>query len=884
MKRFTWFITVLILGSGININASTDSLTLDFNHERGYYHDAFNLTITSSDPSAIIKYTLDCSDPLSSSSMAYTNSLSVTKTTIVRAVAYSSSDTSELITQTYLFPEDIRRQPKNPSGFPATWGGSSTINADYEMDPEVINNPVYSDKIEAALKSLPALSLTMETDEWFDPVSGLYVGYPNTNITREKPVSAEFIYSDPNESFLINCGVQNQGGTSIVDWKSPKQSMRLLFKSQYGPKKLKKKLFPDSEIESINTLVVDGLLYSWIHPWDNMQRKTSLYFRDQLASDLQNQMGGLSFHGIYVNVYINGLYWGIYDLHERPDEDFMAEYYDARTEDYDIIKHNPNTIVAGSNSSYLNLLKEARKGFTDNTPLDEIKKLLDLPKFIDYMILNFYLGNYDWAHQNFYAAVNKNLNSGYRFYTWDAEHVMRYSDVNYNNTGKNDSGGPTEIHQLLKNNAEYRLMFADAFYKHAFNNGALTPENFELAFNKRKNELDQAIILESARWGDYLESSTNTVYTRDDFWIPEVDKVLSEYIPNRLNKVLDQFRQNSNRLFPSVMPPIFDKEEGIVESGATVSISSTNYVPGKIIYTLDGTDPRKEGGSIQGTEYKTPIAINKTTTIKTRFLSTETNEWSALAEAGFIPESDYNAIMISEIMYNSAYQDLEFIELLNNSKKEINIKGYTFTDGIEYTFDNDLILNPGAVTVLANDGTMFSSLFNFDPYDIYSKRLSNDGETILLANSFGDTVDSVSYSNAYPWPWEADGHGRSLVLKDPNSDNAEATNWELSTEIYGSPGNYTSVNIGTNTIKNSVYPNPFKNLIRIRIDATKQSETLSFGIYNSMGQLVKSFCRTAQQHPYELDLSSLNSGTYLLIVNDVESRNQLLNTLILKIE
>ncbi|MFC0876313.1 CotH kinase family protein [Saccharicrinis sp. FJH2] len=884
MKRFTWFITVLILGSGININASTDSLTLDFNHERGYYRDAFNLTITSSDPSAIIKYTLDCSDPLSNSSMAYTNSLSVTKTTIVRAVAYSSSDTSELITQTYLFPEDISRQPKNPSGFPATWGGSSTINADYEMDPEVINNPVYSDKIEAALKSLPALSLTMETDEWFDPVSGLYVGYPNTNITREKPVSAEFIYSDPKESFLINCGVQNQGGTSIVDWKSPKQSMRLLFKSQYGPKKLKKKLFPDSEIESINTLVVDGLLYSWIHPWDNTQRKTSLYFRDQLASDIQNQMGGLSFHGIYVNVYINGLYWGIYDLHERPDEDFMAEYYDARTEDFDIIKHNPNTVVAGSNVSYLNLLKEARKGFTDNTPLDEIKKLLDLPKFIDYMILNFYLGNYDWAHQNFYAAVNKKLNSGYRFYTWDAEHVMRYSDVNYNNTGKNDSGGPTEIHQLLKNNTEYRLMFADAFYKHAFNNGALTPENFERAFNKRKNELDQAIILESARWGDYLESSTNTVYTRDDFWIPEVDKVLSEYIPKRLNKVLDQFRQNSNRLFPSVMPPIFDKEEGIVESGATVSISTTNYVPGKIIYTLDGTDPRKEGGSIQGTEYKTPIAINKTTTIKTRFLSTETNEWSALAEAGFIPESDYNAIMISEIMYNSAYQDLEFIELLNNGKKEINIKGYTFTDGIEYTFDNDLILNPGAVTVLANDGTMFSSLFNFDPYDIYSKRLSNDGETILLANSFGDTVDSVSYSNAYPWPWEADGHGRSLVLKDPNSDNAVATNWELSTEIYGSPGNYTSVNIGTNTIKNSVYPNPFKNLIRIRIDATKQSETLSFGIYNSMGQLVKSFQRQAQQHPYEFDLSCLNTGTYLLIVNDVESRDQLLNTLIVKIE
>jgi hypothetical protein len=143
-----------------------------------------------------------------------------------------------------------------------------------------------------------------------------------------------------------------------------------------------------------------------------------------------------------------------------------------------VIKHNPDNIVSGSNSTYIDLLNAARMGFKTPESLKKIKAHLDLPAFVDYMLLNFYLGNFDWAHQNYYAAVNRETQTGYRFYTWDAEHIMRYSDVNYNNTLKNDKGGPTEIHTLLRENEEYRMMFADAVYKHCFNDGALALKVF----------------------------------------------------------------------------------------------------------------------------------------------------------------------------------------------------------------------------------------------------------------------------------------------------------------------------------------------------------------------------------------------------------------------
>ena len=38
-------------------------------------------------------------------------------------------------------------------------------------------------------------------------------------------------------------------------------------------------------------------------------------------------MGWPACHGTWVHLYINGLYWGVYNPTERPDASFMASYY-----------------------------------------------------------------------------------------------------------------------------------------------------------------------------------------------------------------------------------------------------------------------------------------------------------------------------------------------------------------------------------------------------------------------------------------------------------------------------------------------------------------------------------------------------------------------------
>ena len=839
-----------------------------YSSERGYYETPFLLSLTSTDPSAIIKYTTDCSVPSMNNGVKYASELEITTTMVVKAIAYSANDTSILETHTYLFPEHIKRQSiKRLDGYPNTWGGSSTIDADYEMDQEVINNPAYSDKITDAIKSLPSLCLSMSIDDWFNPKTGNYVGYANSDETREKPVSAEFVYADSSENFGLNCGVQNQGGSSIVNWKIPKQSMRLLFKDEYGSKKLNKKLFPDSDIESINTLVIDGFLYSWVHNFDPKQRVTTLFFRDQLCSDLQNAMGNVSFHGIYVNLFINGLYWGLYDLHERPDEDFMEEYYDADKTDFDVIKHNPNWVVAGSNESYLSLLKKVRAGFPNPESLKEIQEHLNLPAFIDYMILNYYLGNFDWAHHNYYAATNNMLATGYQFYTWDAEHVMRYSDVKYDATKKVDSGGPTEIHSYLKKNEEYRLMFADAFDKHAFNGGALSIENFEKKFMFRKNEIDLATILESARWGDYRKEIDNVTYTRDDHWIPEVNKVLGEYIPKRRDIVVAQLQRSDNLLYPKTLPPIFNKEGGTFEYGESVGIENPNSSTGTIVYTSDGSDPRLPGGDVGGNIYKSTIVLKEDVWIKARVLNSSNNEWSPLAEVFYLMKSSQRNLMITEIMYNSGNNDIEFIELMNAGNTNVNLFGLSFISGIDYTFSKNTILNPGEIIVLTNELEQFEALYEFKAYDRYNKNLSNKGETVILADYYGNVIDSVSYSDTSPWPDQTDGSGRSLELINIDLDNAIASSWRASVIQFGTPKKYTTNinNIAYSTIANlQIYPNPANNWVNIVIhDQKLVNEDAFIEVFNNLGQLaIKTKCCSGST--IRINLAELNPGIYLL--------------------
>lgn len=763
-----------------------------FSQDRGFYDAPFAVTITTETEGATIRYTADGSTPTESHGRTYTGPINISTTTCLRAMAYKHDLLpTDVDTQTYIFPTDVTRQ--NGVGFPNTWGH---VGADYEMDHIVVN--AYRNTIQEDLKSIPTVSLVMDVDNWFGPSNGIY-SHPDWedqyDEEAERPVSVEFFDPyDVENQFHVNAVVRLAGGSSTGGWKSDKLSMRLKFQEPYGPTKLNHPLFGDGAAETFDTLVLDARLNNaWNYGNNDSQRRRAQYARDQFTSDIQNALGGYGHHGQHVHLYLNGLYWGLYNLHERPDESFAASYFGGNKKDYDVLKHSENNIVNGSSEDYREMFDIAGSGLSSNSRYQLIRQYLDVPSFIDYMITNFYYGNTDWAHQNWYTTRSRFDPEGrWRYHSWDAEKGMQglYDNV----VGKDDGyGSPTYLHQKLKSNAEYRLLFADHVYRHFFNDGVLTVENATALYQHRLDVVDRAVVCESARWGDNRIEQGGVRYTRNEHWIAQRDWLLNSYFPQRTRIVLNQIK--SANLYPDIAPPEFKQRSSHDSTSLTLNMANPNS-SGLIYYTTDGTDPRQYlTGNPAGTLYSRSIMLTESAHVKARVRSGVT--WSALNEMIFTVGPVAEGLRITEMMYNPLDTgdpddpNREFIELKNIGPVTLNLNLVRFTDGIDFTFPS-VEIAPDEYILVVKDLDAFTAQYGADLLIAgeYSGSLSNSGERIKLEDAAGQTIHDFTFQD--DWYDITDGEGFSLTIVNPaNPDLSQwdsKTGWRPSVYLGGSPG------------------------------------------------------------------------------------------------
>ena len=573
-----------------------------FSRDRGFYDTPFYLTIATETEGAFIFYTLDGSEPddlespsRSPNGIVYTGPVLINRTTCVRAKAvkpgWMSSNTD---THTYIFLDDVIRQPRNPAGFPSSWGGTS---ADYEMDPDIVNDARYSGNIKNALTSIPTMSVVMQQEDMFGTEGIL----SNPNADREKPASVELTYPDgTQEGFQVNCGIKIIGGASRS--MSKKNSFRLLFKGIYGPSKLRFPLFGPDAASEFNTIVLrssfnDG--YGW-----SGARYYEQYTRDEYIRTLQRDMDHVSPNSILVHLYINGLYWGIYFPCERPDASFSASYYGGEEEDWDTFSHSGITLREG-NSSALNqmtaLCRQASNSYEayqqlqgnnpDGSRNPDYPCLLDVTNYIDYLILNYCVNNEDWPWNNYWFARKRTADStGFKFYSWDSEislYLPPRASMELNRT--TDFRNVGQFHGNLIQNNEYRMFFADRVHHYLFNNGILTPEYMRSLYLNIAEKVEMPVICESARWGDMHH---HPPLNQDD-WYDMRDWLFENFFQQRHDIVLQQLKNAD--LYPDIDAPVFDLNV-IFQIGSRLSwneyILSMSAPTGMILYTLDGSDPR----------------------------------------------------------------------------------------------------------------------------------------------------------------------------------------------------------------------------------------------------------------------------------------------------
>ncbi|MEZ4621021.1 MAG: CotH kinase family protein [Caldilineaceae bacterium] len=521
-----------------------------FSRPHGLYNKMIDVALSTPTSGAAIWYTTDGSMPTPDHGERYVAPLTIATTTILRATAIMTDQLpSAVATQSYIFPIAVLLQPADPPGMPTTWGthpisfgggvAGQPVQADYAMDPRVTEDPVQQRQLLAGLQSLPSLSLVLPTADF----AALYSDPQARGGEAEYAVSVELLpagmtavdadapaagAANPpansgtnaaavpaEDTFQIDAGIRIQGGAGRWEYM-PKHSFRLFFKGIYGATKLPYRLFPNSPVNAFDTLVLRaGVDRSFAGHPDTPDLRQTTYTRDEWLRATQIAMSGVGSHGRFAHLYINGLYWGLYNVVERPDASFAAAYYGGNKDEWAAVNHGGS--VSGPIDRFATLIRLAQEGgLADPTRYATMLEFIDPVQFSDYLIANWYAGNVDWPENNWYADVQypagRNL-----FFMWDGERTWDSGAViNLGSTGVEGAAFPNVIRlvfEALMENADFRLLFADRLYTHLAADGALSEGIVQERWRAITEPLAAAIVAESARWGDVR---TETPITQEE--------------------------------------------------------------------------------------------------------------------------------------------------------------------------------------------------------------------------------------------------------------------------------------------------------------------------------------------------------------------------------
>jgi len=564
-----------------------------FSSERGFYTGPVTLALSCGTPGAVIRYTLDGTVPTEGGGQVYGSPLTIASTTCVRAAAFKPGWMSSPVeTHTLIRIDQVPNQPAKPMGFPTVWGGTA---ADYEMDPDIVNSALYRTQMRAALQSIPTMSVVTPMENLF----GTQGIYSNPWSEQEEPVSVEWINTDGTTAFQIDAGLKIYGNAFRGFNLTRKKSFRLVFKREYGPTKLDYPIFdaPDAATR-FDDLVLRGGANDG---WNDWGRENTQYIMDEFMRRTQLALGQQAAHGTFVHLYLNGLYWGLYNVVERPTESFCSTYFGGDAEEWDATNSGEARPTANM-TTWNAMISRSRAGLGDVASYQRIQgnnpdgtrnpaydNLLDVDNYIDYMYSNFWGGMGDWPGHNFYAACRRPPNStGFKFFNWDSEGgIVIWSSLTANVTGVSD--GAAVPYAALRQNPEFSLRFADHVQKHLFNGGPTTSGAAYLRYKDLADHVELAIICESARWGD---QSSSTPYTLAH-WRTTRDYILNTYMPQRPAIALQQLKDAG--LYPTVAAPVF-QIDGVAQHGGQVAsksaLSMTTTSQGSVYYTTDGSDPR----------------------------------------------------------------------------------------------------------------------------------------------------------------------------------------------------------------------------------------------------------------------------------------------------
>lgn len=626
------------------------------NQTPGWYNNKMNVELACNTNGAKIYYTINGDVPTPEKGKLYNGPIRIDSTMSVRARAYKDDMLySEILTGSYVIPDKYHASCKDSA------------------------------------KSLPIVSITADNIDLYDDMQGMYVegrngirgceGVANFNQDWTRAANFEYILNgEVVDNQEVEIGVYG-GCTRVYKIKS----LKIKANKRSGKNKMGyDSFFPNREYKKYKSLALrnGGNGFRYVPP----------RWRDMYIQKLADGMNLDKQEAQPVAFYLNGAYSGMMILTERAQEDFVYHNYGLDEDEIDMMEGSEDYVcVAGTRDAYNKMIDYVRDHYSDSDFYDTLNTHMDIDEYVDYQIVEQFVGNKDWVTNNI-RLWRKHDGGRFRWILFDTDFGLSTESTSLDadmiefttNTIKTWSEGALILMRSCLKNEDFKWKFIDQYFdrlENQFSNERIIEIHQEL------DDLTYPEMCASTKAGERIGASANLTKLQTS------TEGMKTFAIERKPYVIDQLKRHFGlgndsvlvkirAVFPDGEEPeykfLLNKREigGIKYDTYRFSNSRIKVEP--IVpygfklekWALNNETVRTNDGSRYTKDYYTTTATSGEVKI-TIYYTYDTEST--------LPEN----ISLNEICAsNESYKDengeaSDWIELYNGSDKEVDIAGVT---------------------------------------------------------------------------------------------------------------------------------------------------------------------------------------------------------------
>jgi len=563
-----------------------------------------------------------------------------------------------------------------------------------------------------------------------------------------------------------------------------------------------------------------------------------------------------------VATYINGEYWGMYNMREKINEHMLASKHNLNADEITLLTNNAE-VIEGSNQEYTQIIDYINSyDLSDDTNFEFIRDKIDLKNYTLYQASNIYINNTDWPGNNIKFWKHQDVKWRWIMYDTDFGFGPFWNISNYwedtlsfaldpDGQGWPNPPWSTLLFRKLTTNIGFRNQFINRYADEL--NTRFLPNNVINHIDETYAIIEPEILAHYNRWKDdpSVIDEIWDIYGYVDYYVDN----MKDFAVNRHPVVKEHIKQQFG--LPDYHPlniTNLDTSQGYVEVNENLSIQEDSWsgdyfetVPVKLTAIAEfGYEFSHWSGDLFSENETIEVSLTEAIHIIPNFSSTNAT----------------TAIVINEINYRSSpdFNADDWIELYNPNSSSIDLSNWQIKDNDDshvFIIPQGTLIEGDGYLVIVKDELDFTSVY---PNIIYIGELGfglGSSDSVRLYNSTGTIQDVVAYESVTPWPICADTTGNTLELITSNVDNSLPENWDCVNEN-GSPNRINSKTQSVEDFSNDsilVYPNPVKSIVYIG----QTNDKFDIEVYSILGQKVASVMATNQ-----LDLSRYDEGVYFL--------------------